>query len=236
MSVADSTVININQTSPTSKAELIAPENKPLGNRQRILFIRSQYIGLLVTILNLIVSLLSARSTEAKIGMALSTSNVLNILSFLVLMWRYSTNLNTEACACTANKKERQALIALGIIFMLSSGVIIFNGIFKIANLVLPSDGLLAILFSFLAFLSYTALSVWNFFFSKKTKINGCLNAACLISSVSSISSLSASLAMIIFIRWPTKWYFDECIGFVVAFFLILYGLRLFFNICIKKC
>lgn len=214
--------------SKTDEEESSTPEQE---NRHRVLILRAQYISLLVTIINLTFTSISASMLSTKISLAFSTSNLLNILGFVVLVWRFGTRLSAEACPCEASAKEKRALVALAVIFIVSAALILFGAVFTYVNRIVPSSGILGVLFNFIACVAYLLLAIWNYLFKRRTKKTGCVSVACIISAYSSLSALSVSLSMLIYMSNADIWYLNIIVGVFIGVFVFAFGLRLLLRI-----
>ena len=202
---------------------------EPTEAKHKRSILSAQYISLIVTIINIIDLSISSKKASTKISLTFSTTNLLNILGFFVFVWRYHNYASDSSNPTTNSRKNRRALIALGIIFIICGFLIIFDCIFSISNTILPSSGLFDILFGFLSFVAYFLLSIWHYIFSRKSKNSmGCLQAACLISAISSLSSLSSSFSMLIYISYPNYWFVDYVIGIASSLLILNYGFSLF--------
>lgn len=194
-----------------------------LPNHYRVKVISAQCISILIAIINLIISSMSSNTIETKISLAFSTSNLLNILSFVVMLWRFSPK--------NGHLQEKKALKSLAFIFVACSILIDLSTIYAFINKTQPYPGWYMIIFKMSAFVLYLLLSMYNFFLSTKTKTNGCLSAVGVSSAASAISSLSTSVSGIIYKSYPQFWYLDYITGICIGCVILLYGFKVFLKL-----
>ncbi len=204
-------VISSNQP---SQADLVA---------RKIVMIEYASIGAVTACL--VMSIILAFEDRSASALALAVDSLLDILSYTVLLWRFSgSDKNSYG-------KEKQTLIALGCLFVASGLIVEFESIGDYMHVVKPRPSKGFIFINLVQGFMFVALGVYKLRLSQETPLGSSLLSDGVNSIISALDCFSMSASMTIYISNRNVWYLDSMFGIIMGLFIIAYGCYLFFQV-----
>ncbi|XP_039252994.1 transmembrane protein 163a-like [Styela clava] len=162
-------------------------------------------------------------SSSAAFGFAITA--LLNSMTSFVVVWRYY-----GAYSAYSERKEDKALVALGVLFVLSSICTVGKTIYSVLDHIRPdfsvgaADKLILISIIAAALLFFLGLS--QIFIAKK--LDSC---TLLTDAINTFSAAVMAVSLVISYQvgeyHPGYWYLDDVTGMVIGCFLFIYGVML---------
>jgi divalent metal cation (Fe/Co/Zn/Cd) transporter len=194
---------------------------------KKIIFI--EYVSILVITLCLIVSTFLAFEEKSASATGLAVDSLLDILSFLIILWRYLGDKEKS------EKREKNALFVLGFLFLVSSAIVLFNSIYNLVLRVKLESSIFFIFINIIQGLIFLGIGGYKYYLSKKTRLGHSLLSDSINSSISAFDCISMSISMSIYISDRNIWYFDSIFGIIMGIFIFFYGCHLFYQTLCKN-
>jgi divalent metal cation (Fe/Co/Zn/Cd) transporter len=187
--------------------------------------IKIEYISIGAVTVCLVVSLILAYQDRSASAMALAVDSLLDILSYTVILWRFSGKEKNS------HGKEKHTLIALGTLFIISGFIVECESISDYMKVVKPRPSKGFIFINLVQGAMFTAIGVYKLKLSQETPLGNSLLSDGVNSIISALDCFSMSVSMTIFVTNRNVWYLDSMFGIIIGLFIIAYGCYLFFQV-----
>jgi hypothetical protein len=185
-----------------------------------------EYISIVAVTVCLVVSVILATQERSASALALAIDSCLDILSYVVIVWRFSGSEKSSY------SKERHSLIVLGALFIISGVVVEYESIRNYVSVVKPRPSRGFILINLAQGSVFTLIGIYKLKLSTLTPLANSLLSDGVNSIISALDCFSMSFSMTVFIMSDRHvWYLDAAFGIIMGLFIVAYGCYLFFQV-----
>lgn len=162
--------------------------------------------------------------------MAIAIDTFLDILSYVICIWRYS-NIKNNSDPKQTQRKDMIASISLALLFLTSAFWVEMQSVKSYIYEEKPSMSLLFIIIAIFQSALFSILAIIKFYLARKTKSNSVIISDGINCLVASFSNLSMAISMTFYITYGI-WYLDSLFGFCIGILVFIYGTQLLLSNC----
>lgn len=213
--------MNSKKVEELSIVDLISTKDEEIKKR----ITQVEYVSIFIVLVCLIVSTILAIEENSAASSALAVDSFLDLLSFVAIIWRYSSR------ECSVNK-ERNTLLILAFLFIISACLVEIESIRNMLNYIKPNMSKGFIIINFAQGACFAILGAYKFYLASKTSLSHSLKSDAVNSIISAFDCFAMSVSMWIYMIDSDVWYLDSMFGSITGLFILAYGVHISFVAC----
>lgn len=202
--------------------------------RQQIVCVEMWSIG--AACITCLVSGLIGLEDNSRSALALSVDSFLDILAYMVIVWRYSQRRTSSLSNLSPDelrRKDRQVMICMTCLFLFSAGWLELKSICALRAKLRPEGNVTFVAIGLLQSAVFSSLAMYKFRLATRMASPNVLISSGINTMITALASYFMSLSMSIYLYNEAAWYLDSLFGMFAGVFIFSYALKvIFMDIC----